>query len=587
MWWGTSQVVIDRAGAALKCYVITRDTVRYGERPGIDPGTGRQCRPVTPDLVERLHAYEIGKRPKRIVEDSPVFFNLGTGEPIVWYYKNREGKLELFDLMGFHPDTGQELLPITEDIVDAWKVQVAQDARQAPQRIDPEKYAFFDSITGKPRVWYGRNPNGDYEFYDRPGFHRVTGEPLIIVSRELIKSWRKYILDAASQKCYIITRKSVRYSSPPGIDPTTGRQCRLLTPQIVERLREYEKGNRPKRVSIADPTFFDLRSGEPIIWYFKNKNDDIELFDLMGFHPDTGDELLPVTREIVDVWKTQKRVANVQPPQRVDPEKYAFFDPVTGKPRVWFWRSENGEYEFYDNPGFHPRTGEQLKVITSETIRSYQADKKRIQNDIDNAKATADREREIEKNAGALCDQLAANPRDPRRAPGVSGISYDGLKYQAKDAIEACSKAVQQYPNELRYHYQLARALEFSNPDNALERHLRLTMMEYPAAYDNAGGLLLRRKKYSEAVRQFQLGAQHGDPDAMVSWAEEIKKGRAEGNYIILYQRAASLGHEGAQLALQQEQQRQLEIQQQATNEIQRQQQAIQMMNVILRNIGR
>lgn len=73
----------------------------------------------------------------------------------------------------------------------------------------------------------------------------------------------------------------------------------------------------------------------------------------------------------------------------------------------------------------------------------------------------------------------------------------------------------------------------------------------------------------------------------MVSWAEMIRKGRAEGNYIALYQRAASLGHEGAQLALQQEQQRQVEMQQQATIQAQQQQRAIQMMNSILRNIGR
>jgi hypothetical protein len=569
-----------------KCYVITRDSVRYGERPGTDPGTGRQCRPVTAELVERLRAYEKGDRPKRIVENEPVFFDSGRGEPIVWYYKDKDGKFEIFNLMGFHPDTGKELLPITREIVDAWKLQKEQDARLAPKHIDPEKYAFFDPITGKPRVWYWRSANGDYEFYDRSGFHQATGEPLTIVSRDLIDAWRKYVQEAASQKCYIITRDAVRYSSPPGIDPVTGRQCRLLTPEILERLREYEKGNRPKPIKIDNPTFFDLRTGEPIVWYYKNKN-DIELFDLMGFHPQTGDELLPVTREIADLWKTKKTSASAQTPQRVDPEKYAFFDPVSGKARVWYWRSQTGEYEFYDNPGFHPRTGEQLKVITSETIGAYKIDTdKRTQRDKD-SKTAEESARELDRNASALCDQLAANPRDPKKAAGASGVSYDSLKYQAKDAVEACGKAVQQYPNELRYHYQFARASEFSNPDKALERHLNLGRMEYAAAYDNAGGLLLRQKKYSEALRQFQLGAQHGDADAMVSWAEMIKKGRAEGNYIDLYQRAASLGHEGAQLALQQEQQQQLEIQQQGVIAAQRQQQGIQMMNLILRNIGR
>ena len=594
MWWGTSRIIISQKGESLKCYVITRDAVRYGERPGIDPETGRQCRPVTPDMVERLRAYEKGNRPKRIAENEPVFFNLGTGEPIVWYYKNKDDKVEIFDLMGFHPDTGEELLPITKEVVEAWKFQMQQEARRPPRRIDIGNYDIFDPITGKPRVWYRRSENGGYEFYDRPGFYPVTGEPLIIISRDLIETWRKYVQDLASQKCYVITRDSVRYSSPPGIDPVTGRQCRMLTSDLLERLREYEKGKRPTLIQIDDPTFYDLRTGEPIVWYHRDKDDSIELFDLMGFDPQTGDELLPITREIVDLWKAQKKSATTQAPQRVDPEKYAFFDPISGKPRVWYGRSETGEYEFYDNPGFHPRTGEQLKVITSEAIRAYKIDTdKRRQSATAAAAAAADAAaaaaaaQETERNASVLCDQLAANPRDPSKAAGVSGVSYDSLKYQAKGAIEACGKAVQQYPNELRYHYQLARALEFSNPDNALDRHLKLGRMDYAAAYDNAGGLLLRQKKYSEALRQFQLGAQHGDPDAMVSWAEMIKKGRAEGNYIALYQRAASLGHEGAQLALQQEQQRQLETQQQAATQAQQQQQALQMMNMILRNVGR
>jgi hypothetical protein len=94
----------------------------------------------------------------------------------------------------------------------------------------------------------------------------------------------------------------------------TGRQCRELTPQVFERLHEYEKGNRPKRIMASDPTFFDPRTGDAIIWYYKNKNGDIELFDLMGFHPETGEELLPILKDIVDLWKTKQQISH-KPPQ--------------------------------------------------------------------------------------------------------------------------------------------------------------------------------------------------------------------------------------------------------------------------------
>ena len=99
--------------------------------------------------------------------------------------------------------------------------------------------------------------------------------------------------NSSGTRCYVLTKDSVRYGTQPGIDAETGRQCRPFSVEMLARLKEYEKGDRPKRIDVSEPTFFDLRSGEPAIWYAKNKNGNIELFSLMGFHPDTGDELLP------------------------------------------------------------------------------------------------------------------------------------------------------------------------------------------------------------------------------------------------------------------------------------------------------
>ena len=157
------------------------------------------------------------------------------------------------------------------------------------------KRAFGIGVTNK----------GGLEFYDRPGFHQSTGERLELISREIIDTWRKQVSESASQKCYVITRDTVRYGDRPGIDASTGRQCRKVTEELLERLREYEKGNRPKRIDAANPSFFDLRGGEPIVWYRTNNDGVVELFDLMGFHAETGDELLPVTREIADLWRKQ------------------------------------------------------------------------------------------------------------------------------------------------------------------------------------------------------------------------------------------------------------------------------------------
>ena len=50
----------------------------------------------------------------------------------------------------------------------------------------------------------------------------------------------------------------------------------------------------------------------------------------------------------------------------MDPDTYPFFDPKTGRPNIWHSPGENGALEFFDGPGFHPRTGKALTEITRD-----------------------------------------------------------------------------------------------------------------------------------------------------------------------------------------------------------------------------
>jgi hypothetical protein len=256
LWYATRNNYFDVSGKAVKCYVLTRDgKVTYGERAGVDPATGRLCRPITTEMLERLQQYANGKRPQVLNTSDPTFFDPRTGEPIVWYFRTKNGTIELFDLMGFQPDTGEELLPITKEMAEAWKRQYAEIRRHVPKLVDPETYVFFDPRNGTARAWYWKSANGKYEFYDSSGFEPTSGDPLKIV-----------------------------------------------------------------------------------------------------------------TRDIVDDWK---RGAVKKAPNRVDPDKYGFFDPVTGAARVWYWHGNGGSYEFYDAPGFQPTTGEPLLIITKDVVAKW------------------------------------------------------------------------------------------------------------------------------------------------------------------------------------------------------------------------
>jgi hypothetical protein len=204
LWQGTKNQYFEASGKALKCYVLSREgEVRYLERASIgriDPVTGRVCREVTPEMLERLQEYKEGKRPERIYEEQPDFFDPRTGEPIIWFWRAKSGTIEIFNLMGFHPETGEELQPITRDVVDQFKEQLARKMqeekraqeeeerkRRPPQRIDPDGIVFFDPVTGEPRIWFWRGKLGEYEFYDKPGYHPRTGDPLKIITREDIR----------------------------------------------------------------------------------------------------------------------------------------------------------------------------------------------------------------------------------------------------------------------------------------------------------------------------------------------------------------------------------------------------------------
>src|SRR6478672_3378809 len=192
-----------------------------------------------------------------------------------------------------------------------------QEAQQEPQRIlDPVE--FFDKTTGKVKVWYWRAESG-YEFYDAPGFHPRTGEALTGITLDVITKWQQSKQNVT--QCYIIQRGArapvIYRDHLPGMDPETGRECRLVTTGVTERLKEYAEGKRPVRIKAPQPDFFDPRTSEPIVWYVDH-GDTIEIFDLMGYHPETSEELLPVTPEIVDRWKAQQ----AKPPAHVDPDTY-------------------------------------------------------------------------------------------------------------------------------------------------------------------------------------------------------------------------------------------------------------------------
>lgn len=261
-------------------------------------------------------------------------------------------------------------------------------------------------------------------------------------------------------------------------------------------------------------------------------------------------------------WEVRNRAA----PKPADPRSHAWFDPKTGQPQLWFWRDGDRAFEFFDNDGFHPQNGEKLQPVTSKTAadwKTFEARQAQREEDLrrkqEQEAADEALRRQRAQQAPDTCDELAANPNDRAKPANVVGAPFEYLRGHLDQAIAACTEAVGLFPNELRFKYQLARALQVTSPQKAKPLLEELTSRNYAAAFDNYGWLFLDSRLKANAPEKaatiFRRGVRLNDPDSMHSLATLILKGRiataGSGEVAGLLQNAANLGHQEAAADLQ------------------------------------
>jgi hypothetical protein len=111
----------DRFGSSLKCIAWDESGVRTYPRQQIDPLTGRPCILVTEENRDELAPFlgraDATPQPK---EHGPFFTSRSYAEgpvPLGWYSRTEDGWIELWDLPGYHRETGQPLKLITPAIM--------------------------------------------------------------------------------------------------------------------------------------------------------------------------------------------------------------------------------------------------------------------------------------------------------------------------------------------------------------------------------------------------------------------------------------------------------------------------------------
>jgi len=154
------------------------------------------------------------------------------------------------------------------------------------------------------------------------------------------------------------------------------------------------------------------------------------------------------------------------------------------------------------------------------------------------------------------CDRLAAHPSDADRIG--NSVSFETLKSQTSEALEACRQAVSDNPGLSRFEFQLGRVLDaLQQFEEAVEWYQKAADSNYTAAmfnlavsYDDGEGVT---KDQATANRWYRKAADQGRSSAMWNLAINLDEGKggphdAKGaaDYLL---KAFKAGHDKAKKA--------------------------------------
>jgi hypothetical protein len=115
--------------------------------------------------------------------------------------------------------------------------------------------------------------------------------------------------------------------------------------------------------------YFRFSDGAPLQWASITDH-GVVYYAKPGF----GADGKPLVRVTADNFKRFKNLSGGL--STVNPEQVEWFSPNTGDASIYYFKSENGDFEFYDRWAHHPGNGQELKPVTPEIRAEYDAWKK-------------------------------------------------------------------------------------------------------------------------------------------------------------------------------------------------------------------
>lgn len=141
--------------------------------------------------------------------------------------------------------------------------------------------------------------------------------------------------------------------------------------------------------------------------------------------------------------------------------------------------------------------------------------------------------------AQSACDQYAAHPLDKTKPPNIPGVEFSEIPVIR--AVDACRTAVQQYPNEPRYAFQLGRAYHAAKEFSTARRlYARAAGKGHLLAMANLGYMMLHDQggtgDENKGIRLLKYAAAHGVADAQFALGFAYASGfHVEKNLVLAY----------------------------------------------------
>lgn len=277
-----------------------------------------------------LSLYHFTKKP---------YFSFSEGKVLKWYALTPEG-VRYFDGPGFEPVYGIPLKQVTPDLVPKLKPLERGDFNP----INPsEGTAWFNPITGESQIWYYKYPDGNFDFFNKPGYHPITGEPLTPVTKQIYFEWRE------------------KFKSQPTTPPKTEPPSNLPLPS---RKQSETERRQPMAVIESNPSGAEVylnwnyRGRTPNVSVNPSDKNSVLVLLLPGYKPN-----------IVESLPLQSRLFFSLEPGRLEPTRTAIVIARTGNSTDLYNQVEQLGFRVADNMG----TGSYL-----EKIRRYGSNNKAI-----------------------------------------------------------------------------------------------------------------------------------------------------------------------------------------------------------------